>query len=206
MPRIRAASIAEHKQLTRDALLDAAFRLFVANGFSRTSLRDVAGLADVGRTTLYEYFANKEELFLALVEARVPSVLEAAVAELPDLPPLDRIQRVYEQAFAVLGDHLDLARILFVVGRELPLEVRERMWSVLWPMNGELLHQCQIGIENGLFPAVDPGLLHQTIADLLVGGVDQVLALGYSDDFAQSVLETRVRFLRQGITGGAALP
>ncbi len=204
MPRIRASSIAEHKALTRNALLDSAFRLFVANGFAGASLTDVASLAGVGRTTLYEYFPNKEELFMALIEERVPPLLEDAVARMSPGPPVERLAGAFEEAFTVLADNIDLGFLLFFVGRELPSDVRDRMWKALWPVNNELRRQCEIGIADGVFPAGDPGLLHQTVADLLVGAVDQVLSLGYTEEFALSVLEARVRFLRFGLTGVAA--
>jgi AcrR family transcriptional regulator len=199
VPRIRAGSIAEHKMQMRTALLNAAFCSFVANGFARTSLTDVASLAGVGRTTLYEYFPNKEELFLALVEERVPPLLSAAIAELPDGDPLERIEGAYRAAFEVLGTHVDLAMVLFHVGRELPSEVRDRMWRALDPVNLELREQCERGVAAGLLPDEDPGLLHRIVADLLVGAIDQVLALGYTEDAAESVLHARLRFLRSGV-------
>jgi AcrR family transcriptional regulator len=199
VPRIRAGSIAEHKLQTRTALLDAAFRSFVSNGFAGTSLTDVASLAGVGRTTLYEYFPNKEELFLALVEERVPPLLDAAVAELPAGDPLERIEAAYRAAFEVLGHNVQLALVLFHVGRELPAHVRDRMWRALDPINLELAEQCKQGLAAGLLQADDPALLHQTIADLLVGAVDQVLAIGYSENAAESILRARLLFLRGGV-------
>ncbi len=204
VPRIRASNIAEHKELTRTALLDAAFKLFVANGFSGTSLTDVASLASVGRTTLYEYFPNKEELFLALVEDRVPPLLKSAVAGIPPGSPVERVEGVYRAAFLMLGRNIDLAFVLFFVGRELPSDVRDRMWRVLWPANEELARQCALGIESGLFPPGDPELLHQMVADLLVGAVDHVLVLGYSPEVAERVLQARLGFLQHGL--GATSP
>lgn len=201
VPRIRARNIAEHKAMTHRQLLEAGFKLFATGGYAGTSLTDVASLAGVGRTTVYEYFANKEELFLELIDDRVPPLLEAAMAQLPDAPPDERMEMVFRASFDVLERHVDLAHVLFVVGRELPAAARDRMWRSLDPARDELLRLCRLGIDSGLFPAVDAGLLHQLVADLLVGAVDQVLALGDFRRHATDVLEARIRFLHGGATG-----
>src|SRR5450830_597844 len=59
-------------------LLAAALDLFVERGFASTRLEDVARRAGVSKGTLYLYFANKEELFKAVVrDAIVPIIGEA---------------------------------------------------------------------------------------------------------------------------------
>ena len=49
-----------------DRMLDAAARLFGAHRFHEVRMEDVAAAAEVGKGTLYRYFRDKEELYLAL--------------------------------------------------------------------------------------------------------------------------------------------
>jgi AcrR family transcriptional regulator len=59
-------------------LLAAALDLFVEKGFASTRLEDVARRAGVSKGTLYLYYANKEELFKAVVrETMVPAIGDA---------------------------------------------------------------------------------------------------------------------------------
>jgi AcrR family transcriptional regulator len=59
-------------------LLAAALDLFVSRGYAATRLEDVARSAGVSKGTLYLYFANKEELFKAVVrDAIVQPIGEA---------------------------------------------------------------------------------------------------------------------------------
>jgi AcrR family transcriptional regulator len=59
-------------------LLAAALDLFVGRGYAATRLEDVARRAGVSKGTLYLYFANKEELFKAVVrDAIVQPIGEA---------------------------------------------------------------------------------------------------------------------------------
>jgi len=59
-------------------LLGAALDLFVERGYAATRLEDVAARAGVSKGTLYLYFANKEELFKAVVRENMVPVLGAA--------------------------------------------------------------------------------------------------------------------------------
>lgn len=57
----------EDAQQTRESLLDAAECLFAERGVSRTSLQDIAKAAGVTRGAVYWHFADKTELFNAMM-------------------------------------------------------------------------------------------------------------------------------------------
>jgi AcrR family transcriptional regulator len=61
------ASRAEQKQLTRQALLDAALRLLESRSFDGLSLREVTREVGVVPTAFYRHFGSMEELGLELV-------------------------------------------------------------------------------------------------------------------------------------------
>jgi len=54
----------QKKQETRQAIRDAAVKLFTDKGYETTSIEDIAQGAGIGKATVYGYFANKEEIFL----------------------------------------------------------------------------------------------------------------------------------------------
>ena len=51
-----------------DLILDGAERLFVEKGYAETSINEIAGAADFGRTSVYQYFSGKEEIYLRVLE------------------------------------------------------------------------------------------------------------------------------------------
>jgi AcrR family transcriptional regulator len=66
------------KDARPDEIIAAALDLFVERGFAATKLDEVAMRAGVSKGTLYLYFANKEELFKAVVrEGLVSPLVEA---------------------------------------------------------------------------------------------------------------------------------
>ncbi len=52
----------------RMAILAAAEKLFVGNGFGATSMDAIAAEANVSKRTVYSHFENKEALFAAIME------------------------------------------------------------------------------------------------------------------------------------------
>lgn len=65
---------AERTLATRTALVDAARRLFVEAGYAATSTPQIAAAARVTRGALYHHYADKRDLFRAVVEAEAEAV------------------------------------------------------------------------------------------------------------------------------------
>jgi AcrR family transcriptional regulator len=59
---------AEAKDATRQRIVDAALRLFKANGFEATTTREIAAAAEIATGTLFNYFANKEAIVASVAE------------------------------------------------------------------------------------------------------------------------------------------
>lgn len=105
MPKIMGSSLAEHRERTRTALFDALSELMAKRSFDKITLSDVASHAGVGRTAVYNHFADKEDLLLAFMEhetARYAEELSAALAGVED--PIDRL-RVYVRQQALIKRH-----------------------------------------------------------------------------------------------------
>ena len=66
-----APTRAQRQARTRKELVDAAERLFTAQGFHATSLDAVAAEAGFTKGAVYSNFASKEDLFFAVYERRV---------------------------------------------------------------------------------------------------------------------------------------
>ena len=65
----------------RNAVLDAALRVFADAGFRRASLKEVGDEAGVTKGCVYHYFSSKEELLLALMRERASSAASACMAQ-----------------------------------------------------------------------------------------------------------------------------
>ncbi|MDR1513134.1 MAG: TetR/AcrR family transcriptional regulator, partial [Propionibacteriaceae bacterium] len=63
---------------TRDTLLDAALAGFSRDGFSGTSIRDLARAVGIRESSVYKHFPSKQAIFDALVERADARLAEAA--------------------------------------------------------------------------------------------------------------------------------
>ncbi|WP_442579746.1 TetR/AcrR family transcriptional regulator [Mesorhizobium sp. ASY16-5R] len=64
----RGRPAAGHDPVKRKQIIDGARRIFINMGFDAASMNDITREAGVSKGTIYVYFANKEELFEALIE------------------------------------------------------------------------------------------------------------------------------------------
>jgi AcrR family transcriptional regulator len=71
----RPGSRAEQRRRTEARILDAAARIFVADGYERATIRAVASAAGVDAGLVMHYFGSKQELFRRVIDAApVPGV------------------------------------------------------------------------------------------------------------------------------------
>lgn len=67
---------------TRERILGAAQECFARHGLKKTTVDDIALAAGVGKGTVYLHFHDKDDVFMAVLEARVRALNAAAVAGL----------------------------------------------------------------------------------------------------------------------------
>lgn len=79
MPRISAATVAEHRAQQRRAVLDAARDLLASTG-QAPSLAAVGERAGLARSSVYSYFASREDLLAAVVDEVLPAWAAQVVA------------------------------------------------------------------------------------------------------------------------------
>ena len=95
MPKIIGESLASHRELTRARLFEALGSLMGEQSFESITMSQIAERAGVGRTAVYNHFADKEVLLLAYmreVTSEFAGILTQRLDAEPD--PLMRL-RIY---------------------------------------------------------------------------------------------------------------
>ena len=98
----------------RAAILEAAREAFAERGFHETSLDSVADRAHVSKALLYEHFASKRELFVAMLEMHVRELIERINGAVADAEPgEDRLRSGLEAFFGFVEQRRGAWRIMF---------------------------------------------------------------------------------------------
>jgi AcrR family transcriptional regulator len=111
----RKAPRQARSKATVDAILAAAARVLVKDGFERTTTNRVADAAGVSIGSLYQYFPSKESLVAALVTAHVDEMrglVLAALEEVRVLPLRPAARRMIELLVAAHAVDPGLHRVL----------------------------------------------------------------------------------------------
>ena len=184
---------------TKARIVAAAMQLFWEHGYERTSVADVVAAAGVRSGSLYHFFATKEDVLIAVLEAYLagltPMVMAPAFALAED--PLERV-------FAVLAGYRE--RILRTEFRyrcpvgSLALEMQnesERGRELVrhnfagWRL---AIAQCVRDAAPRLRAGVDPDSLATFVLTVMEGGVMQATAERAIERFDDSVGHLRAYF------------
>ncbi|WP_406431559.1 TetR/AcrR family transcriptional regulator [Streptomyces sp. NBC_00631] len=75
----------------RDALVAAAFRLFLERGYEQTTVDDIVALAGVGRRSFFRYFPSKEDVVFPDHEGCLSDMTDFLAAGDPECEPVRRV-------------------------------------------------------------------------------------------------------------------
>ena len=115
----------DDKQERRQAILDAAERLFVKHPERMARVSEVAAAAGLAKGTVYLYFPSKEEMLLALHERQVAHFFTQLLKRLvrPEPADFDDIFPITLEHLIRLPGYLELtSRCFALMDREIPRE------------------------------------------------------------------------------------
>ncbi len=156
MPKIIGGSLHEHREQTRLRLFGAMSRLMAERGFDSITLADIAQAAGVGRTAVYNHFADKESMLVGFIMHETGQYVAALEAELAGIDDPTEQLRAYVRAQCELKRDYHLAPgpdLRSVLSRGTQQRVREHVVLV----EALLRRVLSAGIESGAFPEQDLG-------------------------------------------------
>lgn len=184
---------AERKR--RDILL-AAREQFLANGYAGTSITEVAARADASKVTVYRHFADKESLFVAVIEDAIAQAedrsrhLVDALAETTDLAA--DLRRFARHHLEVVTDP-DLVRMRrTIIGEAERFPALARAWHRRAPRRAQqtLGKAIRRLVERGLLTAENPERAAQDLNYLILAApLDEAMFTGRNTPFPPTRLQ-----------------
>jgi AcrR family transcriptional regulator len=177
-----ALGLRERKKLrTRALLMDAAIDLCNRQGFERTTVDQIAAIADVSPRTFSRYFSTKDAIALALIDEAIDHVAAELARQPTDINHFEALRRSYVAMYASTKTAppgaLSADRMMCTVRiimtsptlRQAALEYRRHA------VNVELAKRLGVDLENRrlkLVSALWGSIIMTAVADLSEVGVD----------------------------------
>lgn len=200
MPRIRAASIDEHKAITRGALIDAARDLIEEAGTAEIALGQVALAAGVGRTTLYDYFSDRDDMIASMVEEELPHVISDLIESVPTHQPVDqRLAALAAKTVEFVASDPVFGVILHREAGRMSLAAQERIRESHAQLSTEMAGLYMQGVTEGIFMHMPPQLAGRLIQDTIMSAAKTLI-----DDDGSLGVALVTKSLRTFLLGGLA--
>ena len=124
--------MAQERLARMELILDSAEKLFVQKGYSETSINDIAAEADFSRTSIYQYFNSKEEIYLHILERYTDPLTERlreATAAEPTVP--DKIRAFLEELKKMKHEKSNFFELYFIQRHQVEPRLPEQLRTQL---------------------------------------------------------------------------
>jgi TetR/AcrR family transcriptional regulator len=145
----------------REELLTAALELFSEKGYHNVSMHEIAQRAEFAVGTVYKFFKNKEDLYKALITAKVEEyhgVLKEALNQRKDIPSL--LQDYVAAKAAVFVGGAATLRLYFAETRGVSFNIKAGLDQDIRKLYDEIVARLAsvlaAGVKEKAFRKLDP--------------------------------------------------
>jgi AcrR family transcriptional regulator len=163
------------RDFRRDQVIEVARRLFGERGTTDVPMDEIAAEAGVARSTVYVYFANRDELLRACLTGMHNQLLEdIAQSWEEDAEPVHRLERLLQGLLERIDDDPAFFRLALMtqgtviqggeaVGNELAL---------IGLNIARLIHDLYVdGVSSGIFREIDPDVAVNLVGQQIYGAM-----------------------------------
>lgn len=165
--------VREGSPAKRAAIVRAALKVFLAEGYARAGVDAIAAEAGVSKRTIYDYYGDKERLFLAAIaetraghEKGFEALLQETIDDVTDLEDaLFRFGRVFATEVAKSAERTEIMRLMIAEAAHFPGLLADRPTRTALADRLEALHR------RGLLDVPDPVEAAEFLGVLVTGPV-----------------------------------
>jgi AcrR family transcriptional regulator len=165
----RKESITAQRQ---EQILKAALSVFSAKGYGESSMADVAEEAGVGVGTLYNYYKNKRDLLISLVQKLMVSEgLVNVLDKMADQGSRDFMDALLEDRLEFgLGNAQAVLFLFFEIQRDARLR-HQYVRDVVGPLLARIEDYISLQARRGNFRKVDEKIVARTMMGAIIGSM-----------------------------------
>jgi TetR/AcrR family fatty acid metabolism transcriptional regulator len=166
-------------EIRKKQILDCAKSIFSEKGYYDSQVEDIVKLARIGKGTIYQYFRNKEDIFLSLLERFVQEWESEVVLDLNDInnrvpyshPAVNYLHGIIVRTLLYFKNDHQRGNIILRMGPGLNIEIE----SYMHRFESRIIHLIKDGIQLGQkFNNIDAQADITVMANFMLGGVLRV--------------------------------
>jgi len=192
------------RDFRRDQIIDVARRLFGERGTTEVPMDEIATEAGVARSTLYVYFANRDELLRACLQRMHTLLLDAVVASWEDDgDPVDRLRTLVVGMLERIDDNPAFFRLALATQgapSQLGSTVGAELDLIGLDVAGLIRDVIEQGTRTGDFRLVDPDKAMTFVGQQLYGAMS-VRAADPAPDPIDLAADELIAFMLHGLAG-----
>jgi AcrR family transcriptional regulator len=157
-------------QRRREQIITAARKVFAQKGYQGTKTEDIAAALGVGKGTLYRYFKDKKDLFVAVDDEgfkRLDAEIEQKGYPIED--PRERLKAILRCFFEFFDSNPDLVEIGMQMRSEFKDIYELRFTEGHNQHMGRLTELMREGMAKGYFRDADPVMAAKALSALAYG-------------------------------------
>jgi len=180
----------------RHEIFNASVNLFLTKGFRETSMREIAESANMGKSSLYDYFRTKDDILLWAVEDELFDLTEAAkeIACQP-LPAIEKLRQVMKKHLEFLVERKEFYLKLSFEVQRLSIQSQLRIQEKRHAYQDLIRQLIDEGIREGAFHPVDSLL----VTRLLITAITPTVFTSRPTGTPEEMLETALDIVMRGI-------
>jgi AcrR family transcriptional regulator len=163
--------MSHNKGTTEQRIIEAAVQLFSRQGFTGTSTRELARLAEVNEASLFRHFPRKQDLFWAALQTQLEYVRprkELQEALFKGADPQRVVPLIVELLVHIAVYRFDLVRLLYVGFLELRPGTERLYRQYPGPLFGAINDYLQRCVKSGTLRTVDPSITTVAFASTIL--------------------------------------
>jgi AcrR family transcriptional regulator len=174
----------------RHEIFASTVDLFLENGFRETSMRQIADVAGMGKSSLYDYFQTKDDILLWAVEDELDDLMSEArkIASQP-IPAIERLRQVMQKHLEFLVSRKEFYLKLSFEVQRLAIESQERIQVKRHAYQDLIRLLVDEGIREGSFRPVDSLLVARTLITILTPTVFTTRPTGTPEEMLESAFD-----------------
>lgn len=158
---------------------EKAMGVFVKRGYHKTKLSHIAKANGIGRTTLYKYFKNKDEIFNYAINNTIKGLEKdyKSIVQSPDLDAIEKIRIIISNVLRDYADKRDVSLILVDLWIRMKIEKCEKideLYRQILDLQNAFEEILCAGIKSGEIKQVTPESMSRVLISLLISLVVQV--------------------------------